>query len=542
MVKVVVTFSPKGGAGTSVITANLAIYLAQKGKKVLLMDAALNGGTLHTYLNLPSYAVSDDVSEHFSVLPLITSDYQNLIFFSNLKGVTGTQKVSEHLVRWQTELKQSQFDFVLIDMGSKVDNDLFETIGMVDYSIMFVSSDHVSVEKSNYFFKSLVDYRFRNVELKYDLSYTVQNIKRTKKELLFTFRNLLLLTSSVSPKHASQIAEVVNNVKVGIVCNAVRSSSEKEFASLYQLITRNSCGIEVDLIGELSYSDVITNSIATMRPVVTLEKNGEFVDALDDITSNLSQQLFQKKGQNPKNRNRLFPFTYYELLGLDRGCSTLDINNQYEKLRKIFVIENPVLRAVFDDEQLYVFNALLESIYKQLSDNEIRKEYDMEIEQHLNSLEDSFPEAFLLSEVLKKYYRNKKGSAKLVKRDVFGRDAEKSKENVEELDFVDVNKVFEKYAGDQIVGVALKKIREELGVSVKSIVSSTKISHFVISAIESDNYNQLPADIYVRGFLKNYCRAIKLNDDNAQKVIDDFLKAKNKPKANSSNSLSEGER
>ncbi|HOB71591.1 MAG TPA: P-loop NTPase, partial [bacterium] len=194
MVKVVVTFSPKGGAGTSVITANLAIYLAQKGKKVLLMDAALNGGTLHTYLNLPSYAVSEDVSEHFSVLPLITSDYQNLSFFSNLKGAVGSLKVSDHLVRWQTELRQSQFDFLFIDMGSRIDHDLLDTIGMVDYSIMFMSSDHVSIEKSNYFFKELVNYRFRNLELKYDLSYTVQNLKRTRKDMLFTFRNLLLMT------------------------------------------------------------------------------------------------------------------------------------------------------------------------------------------------------------------------------------------------------------------------------------------------------------------------------------------------------------
>ena len=540
MVKVVVTFSPKGGAGTSVITANLAIYLAQKGKKVLLMDASLNGGTLHTYLNLPSYAVSEEVSEHFSILPLITSDYQNLSFFSNLKGAGGFLKVSDHLVRWQTELRQSQFDFVLIDMGSRMDSDLFDTIGMVDYSIMFMSSDHVSIEKSNYFFKSLADHRLKNVELKYDLSYTVQNIKRMKKELLFTFRNLLLLTSAVSPKNASQIAEVVNNVKIGIVYNAVRSSSEKEFASLYQLIIRNSCGIEADLIGELSYSEVITTSITTMRPVVTLEKNGEFVDALDEMASNMSQQLFQKKGVSPKNRNRLFPFTYYELLGLDRGCSTQDVNTQYERLRKIFVIENPILRALFDDEQLYVYNALLETVYRQLGDYEVRKEYDMEIDQHLNSLEESFPDIFLLSEVLKKYYRNKKGSSsKFVKKDVFGRDAEKGKDNVEELEFVDVNKIFEKYGNDEISGNILKKIREEIGVSVKSIVASTKISHFILAAIENDRYSQLPADIYVKGFLKNYCRAIKLNSDNTNKIINDFLRSKNK--LNNINFLSHNE-
>lgn len=534
MVKTVVTFSPKGGAGTSVITANLAIYLAQKGKKVLLMDAALNGGTLHTYLNLPSYAVSEDVSEHFSVLPLISSDYQNLSFFSNLKGVDSALRVSDHLVRWQTELKQSQFDFVFIDMGSQVDTDLFETIGMVDYSLMFMANDHVSIEKSNFFFKELVNHRFKKVEFKYDLAFVAQNIKRTKKDLLFSFRNLLLLTSSASPKHSSSIAEVVNSVQMGIVYNGIRTSSEKEFASIYQHIIKQSCGIEADFIGELSFSDVVTTSIATMRPVVTLEKNGEFVDALDDIASNMSQQLFQKKGVNPGRKNKLAPFTYYELLGLDRGCSTLDINMQYEKLKKVFVIENPTLRAVFDDESLYIFNSLLDTVARELSDHEIRREYDMEIDVHLNSLEESFPEVFIIGEVVKKYHRNKKGTSKLVKKDVFGRNAEKTKENVEELEYVDVNKVFEKYANEELTGSVLRKIREELGVTIKSIVSSTKISHFILTAIENDDYLKLPADIYVKGFLKNYCRAVKLNSQNTEKVISDFLRKKNKLKTETS--------
>ena len=296
MVKTVVTHSPKGGGGTSVITANLASYLAQKGKKVLLMDAAPNGGTLHAYLNLPSYAVSDEVSEHFSVLPLISSDYQNLSFFSNLKDLKGTNRVADHRVRWETELKQGQFDSVFIDMGSKVDEDLFDVIGLVDYSIMFLGPDPVSIEKSNYFLKELFNHRLRNLELKYDLGFTVQNLKRTRKEILFTPRNLLLMLSKITPKYSTQISDIISDINMGIVYNGVRSSSDREVASMYQLIVRNSYGIEVDFIGELAYSDVITSSIVNMRPVVTYEKNGEFVEALDAIASNLSQQLFQKKG------------------------------------------------------------------------------------------------------------------------------------------------------------------------------------------------------------------------------------------------------
>ena len=87
-------------------------------------------------------------------------------------------KVSELLVRWQMEIRQGQYDFVFIDMGSVINADLMEVIGIADYSLMFISPDFISFEKSNYFFRELVNYRLRNVELKYDILLETQNIRR----------------------------------------------------------------------------------------------------------------------------------------------------------------------------------------------------------------------------------------------------------------------------------------------------------------------------------------------------------------------------
>lgn len=226
-------------------------------------------------------------------------------------------------------------------------------------------------------------------------------------------------------------------------------------------------------------------------------------------------------------KTKILPLTYYEIFGLGRGCSILDINNQYERLKKVYVIENPMLRDIFDDESLFVYNAFLDSVYRELTNHELRKEYDMEMEEHLNSLEESFPDTFFLSEVVKRYNRNKKGAKKLIKKDVFGREADKKNFVVEDLDYVDSNTLFEKYMNETIKGEILKKIREEIGISVKAIVSSTKISSFIVHAIENDEYGKLPADIYVKGFLANYCKAVKLNSSNSDKVINDYLKIKN---------------
>ncbi|MBR4530842.1 helix-turn-helix domain-containing protein [bacterium] len=524
MVKLIAAFSPKGGAGTSMIIANLSIYLAQKGKKVLLIDAAPNGGTLHSYLNLPTIAVSDEVAEHFSVLPLISTDYQNLSFFSNLKHQDS--KISELLTRWQGEMGQVQFDFVFIDMGSVINHDLMDVIGIADYSLMFLSPDFISFEKSNYFFRELFNYRLRNIELKYDIQLETQNIRRAKNDYLFTSRNLLVLLSQAIPKTANQIANVVNALKIGVVYNGVRNSADKELVQPYRFLISNSLGIETDSIAEIAYSDLVPTSVATMKPVVTLEKNAEFVDALDKFASTLSANLFQQS--SIKKKLKVTPFNYYEWFGLDRGCSTFDINNQYEKLKKLYVGDNPMLRDIYSDSDLFLLNSLIDTIFKELNDSEIRREYDMDINSHLQSLETSFPDIFMIGEVIKKYNRVKKREV-LVKKDVFGRSAEKRVAVSSSSDFVDANEIFNKYRDLSVSGDLLRKIREEVGISYELIISRTKISKMVLDAIENDKYAQLPADLYVKNFVQQYCKTLKLNAANTEAIVSGYLRSKNGP-------------
>lgn len=525
MVKLIAAFSPKGGAGTSMIIANLSIYLAQKGKKVLLIDAAPNGGTLHSYLNLPTIAVSDEVAEHFSVLPLISTDYQNLSFFSNLQH--HGSKISDLLIRWQGEMGLVQFDFVFIDMGSVINSDLMDVIGIADYSLMFLSPDFVSFEKSNYFFRSLVNYRLRNVELKYEIQLETQNIRRAKNDYLFTFRNLLVLLSQAIPKNVSHIANITGDLKIGIIYNGLRSAADREFTQLYRFLISNCFGVDTDLIAEIPYSDLVPTSIAAMKPVVTLEKNAEFIDVLDNFASTLSGCLFRKSPL--KKKLKISPFNYYEWFGLDRGCTSLDIKTQYETLKKLYVGDNPMLRDIYSDSDLFILNTLIDTISQELNDPEIRREYDMDIESHILSLETSFPDIFIIGEVLKKYNRVKKREV-LVKKDVFGRSAEKKVvSSSSDSDFADANEIFGKYSGLPVNGSLLRKIREEVGISYEFVISRTKISNTVLDAIEKDRYDMLPADLYVKNFVQQYCKTLKMNAENTEFISCGYLKTKNIP-------------
>ena len=96
-------------------------------------------------------------------------------------------------------------------------------------------------------------------------------------------------------------------------------------------------------------------------------------------------------------------------------------------------------------------------------------------------------------------------------------------------DFVDANDIFNKYRGLPVTGDMLRKIREEVGISYELIISRTKISNGVLYAIENDMYQQLPADLYVKNFVQQYCKTLKMNAANTELIASGYIKSKNAP-------------
>ncbi|MGZ3477294.1 MAG: helix-turn-helix domain-containing protein, partial [Polyangiales bacterium] len=60
-------------------------------------------------------------------------------------------------------------------------------------------------------------------------------------------------------------------------------------------------------------------------------------------------------------------------------------------------------------------------------------------------------------------------------------------------------------------GALLRRVRESRGVDVREIAGKTKISGLHISAIEDEAFDQLPPLVYVRGFLVEMAKFLKLD-------------------------------
>jgi len=72
-----------------------------------------------------------------------------------------------------------------------------------------------------------------------------------------------------------------------------------------------------------------------------------------------------------------------------------------------------------------------------------------------------------------------------------------------------------------LVGEVLKKRREELGLDLKEISERTKIRYCYLKALEDEAFEKLPAQVFVRGYIREYARVLGIDPET---VIDVYNK------------------
>lgn len=65
----------------------------------------------------------------------------------------------------------------------------------------------------------------------------------------------------------------------------------------------------------------------------------------------------------------------------------------------------------------------------------------------------------------------------------------------------------------EISGSLLRRLRESCDASVAEVAAITKISKRYLRALEENDYGELPAAVYVRGFVREYARALGMDPD-----------------------------
>jgi cytoskeleton protein RodZ len=65
------------------------------------------------------------------------------------------------------------------------------------------------------------------------------------------------------------------------------------------------------------------------------------------------------------------------------------------------------------------------------------------------------------------------------------------------------------------VGVYLRELREQKGVSLEDMARATRVGRMQLEALEGESFLELPAPVFVKGFIRAYCQFLDTKPDEA---------------------------
>lgn len=179
--------------------------------------------------------------------------------------------------------------------------------------------------------------------------------------------------------------------------------------------------------------------------------------------------------------------THYEILEVARDAASEHVERAYRIARSTYAEDSLATYSIYDQAELAAIQERIELAYKVLSNEAERRRYDEELG----------------------------GGPRLELTISFADVDEERLDSAPEIRGFD-----EDGEGDRWNGARLRRARLARGVEIDRIASITKIGGGYLRALEEDRYQDLPALVYVRGFVSAYARSIGLD---AERVLPSYM-------------------
>jgi DnaJ-class molecular chaperone len=198
---------------------------------------------------------------------------------------------------------------------------------------------------------------------------------------------------------------------------------------------------------------------------------------------------------------KLEDLNFYELLEVAFDASPFGVHQAYKEMTQLYHDDSLASYSFFSREEREKILAKLDEAYSTLMDEKKRSRYDQLLIER----------GILEKSTQYEGDRMKLGLIYDAKR-VAANTALRMRDRLKPI--VSSNPVIQEIlANDVLSGRDLKKIRDELGISLEEIAELVKVRVVYLHAIEDDQFEKTPSRIFLKGFLRAYAQCIGLDAD-----------------------------
>jgi flagellar biosynthesis protein FlhG len=275
------------------------------------------------------------------------------------------------------------------------------------------------------------------------------------------------------PDLGQALHEQMRALRFPFIVNQARLRADLELGDHVTVAVRRRYGIHLQYLGYVEHDDAVRTCSRKRRPLL-LESPG--CRASRNIEK-IARRLFaSQEGRRDREPWREVPSSsHHDVLEVERGATDEEIRRAYKRMCAVFDPENLVTFGLFDDEGLAAARARIDEAYDVLLDPARRRPYEISV----------FPEA-------------PESTVAAEEERIPSEELPPPPSITPDTDFS---------------GGLLRAVRESQGTSLEQISERTKVGTNYLRCIEEEKFEQLPAAVYVRGFVTEFAKCLRLDPE-----------------------------
>jgi len=483
--KLIALGSGRGGSGRSLLAANIAVYLAQAGKKVVALDADPAGGPLHQLLGAtrPSRGFGEFLRGKATSLGELIADtpVAGVGLIAGEGGAFGAARPRLTAKVTLAAIATLDVDYVVIDLGPADSTLTLDLWLAADIQILVTIPDPASIDATYRFAKSAFIRRLRTLR---GLDRVIGNAAGPAPSALDVYRSI---KETGGP--AERLIQEIRRYRPTFIMNQTRTLPDQKLGGFMAMAARRRLGHSLEYLGHVESDETVWLAARRRRSLIAEYPEGKASKNIE----RLGRRLLSMDGERERERPVTGPLrleeeqTYYEVLETEPGVSDEEIRRAYRTVKDNYASGSMVIAGLYDEHELAALHARINAAHDTLFAPDRRRLYDL-----------ALPEADLARAVRAAASVPRPSAAA---GGAGGGDDRQSSETADPV--ID--------GSAEVTGAFLRKVREIRGLELSDIAQRTKISERYLRALEAEEFGDMPAAVYVRGYVTEYARALRLD-------------------------------
>jgi flagellar biosynthesis protein FlhG len=290
--KTIAIVGPKGGIGKSTISSNLAIALAEMGKKVTALDLDLGGANLHVLLGIKNvpHSLDDFLLKKVEDLKDILIDTE----LRNLKVICGGTNIPDianmpfmQKMKLINHISRLDSDIAILDLAAGSSFNVIDFLFIANQQIIITSPESPSLIKVYGFLKSCV-FRMLSFHLKNERAEEALEVLTRAKDTdanphLKTINGIIGEIEGINPAAAESSKKMLTDFRPNIVLNMVRSEDETKAGKVICSMLKQYLSIEAKVIASVPSDEMVRRALFKNRPMMLIYPGSPFCLAIKGL-------------------------------------------------------------------------------------------------------------------------------------------------------------------------------------------------------------------------------------------------------------------